>query len=187
MKRLRTLGRWLADWRNGATLVATLVLVVVLLIVNDAIAGRRQAFDALERQQQQQAAARTAATRRIDLLQARIDELVGQGETDAQVLGQLVAEVEALRTQVRALGAQPVVESPSSEPITVTTRPAPPASQPPTPTTTATTRPSPPATTTTTTTTAPPGPPGPADIPCRVVFVPILCSEPTALDRKASK
>jgi hypothetical protein len=172
VNKLRTLGRWLTDWRNGATLVATLVLVVVLLVVNDAIAGRSQAFDALERQQDQLAASRAAASRRIDLLQARIDDLVGQGQVDAQVLGQLVAEVEALRSQVRMLGGRPVIETPSDQPIVIvattsTTRPT---------STSTSSTPAPPASTTTTT--APPRPaPSPADpFPCAVVFVPVLCT-----------
>lgn len=154
----RRVWRWVTDWRNGATLAATLLMVVLLLVVNDAIAGRRQAFDALKRQTAQAIDARRAATSRIDKLQARIDDLVGKGEVNAQVLGQLVAEVEALRTQVRAMGGDPIVAQASTEPSPTTTRQAgsPPSSSPAAPpsTTTTTARPSP----STTTTTVRPGP-----------------------------
>lgn len=154
MTRRARVWRWATDWRNGATLAATLFMVVLLVFVTDAIDGRREAFRALERQTAQQVSAREAATRRIDLLQARIDELVGKGETNAAVLGQLVGEVEALRAQVRAMGGSPVVDDRTAitsttasrgavvEATTTTARRA--------PATTTTTQTPPPATTTTT-------------------------------------
>lgn len=171
-RRLRAVGRWATDWRNGATLAASLLVVVVFLVVNDAVAGRRDAFEALKAQTEQAIDARRAATRRIDLLQAKIDELVARGEVNAAVLGELAAEVDALRAQVRSLGADPVVDDPRSP--STTARPAPPTS------TTSPPAPSPTSTTSTTSTTAPPRPgpepPGdPAPLVCDLVPIPFVC------------
>ena len=184
MTRRQRVWGWVTNWRNGVVAACSLLAVVLLLVVTDAIDGRQEAFRALERETERAIDARRASSRRIDLLQARIDELVGQGQVDAQVLGQLVAEVDALRTQVEAMGGDPVVARAETEPLP---RPAPPA-------TTTTTRQSPgtppPSTTTTT---APPGnprpepqpDPEPGPFPCRSVFVPVLC-EPAPSNRKAT-
>lgn len=186
MNRRQRVWGWLTNWRNGVVLAASVLAVVLLLVVTDAIAGRQQAFRALERETERALDARRASTRRIDLLQARIDELVGQGQVDAQVLGQLVAEVDALRTQVEAMGGDPVVARAETEPLprptpatTTTTSRAPTGPQP---------SPSP-------TTTAPPGSPQPqpepqpepepSPFPCRTVFVPVICAESAPSDRKA--
>lgn len=178
MRRLRTLGRWVTDWRNGATLAATLFAVVLILVVNDAIAGRREAFEQLS-------ASRAAASRRIDLLQGQINELIGRGETNAALLGELVAQVDALRSQVRELGGEPVVEAPTRPSPSPTTTQRLRATPAPSPTTT--TAPGPTAPGPTTTTTAPipppeepnpeprPAPP-PLPIPCRIVAVPLVCT-----------
>lgn len=104
---------WLTNWRNGATLAVTVIAVTVLFVVVDSSRGRDRALDALERQTRQQSDDRAASTRRIDMLQARIDELVDRGEANNVLLGLLVGEVEALRSQVRSLGAEPVVGEPA--------------------------------------------------------------------------
>lgn len=168
MTRRARLWGWVTDWRNGATLAATIFMVVLVVFVTDAIEGRREAFDALERQTIQQGQAREAASRRIDLLQARIDELVGKGETNAAVLGQLVGEVEALRAQVRALGGDPVVDDRTA--VTSTTARS--RSAQPLPATTTTARP--------TTTTAPPGNPRPQPDPQPEPGRPCLLELPVA-------
>lgn len=182
MTRLRTLGRWLGDWRNGAVFAACILVASVAFVIVDASQGRHDAFEALQRQTRQQGEAREAATRRIDLLQARIDELVGKGEANAAVLGQLVGEVEALRAQVRAMGGDPVVDdrtqvtsgpAPRSAPTTQRSTPAPTTTAAPPPPT-----PSPQPAPTTTTTTRPGG-----GVPCDAVFVPVLCAEPTTTRR----
>lgn len=172
MRRLRTLGRWLTDWRNGATLAASLLLVVVILVVNDSIAGRREAFDQLD-------AARAGATRRIDLLQHRIDELVGQGQANSADLGELVGEINALRAQVEDMGGRPVVAE-RTVPATSSTTARPegsPASPGPTSTTTA--PPAPPPTQPPPTQPPPdePHPTTPLPVPCGTVFVPVLCAK----------
>lgn len=167
---------WLTNWRNGATLAATLIAATVLFVVVDASQGRHDAFEALQRQTRQQGEAREAATRRIDLLQARIDELVGKGETNAAVLGQLVGEVEALRAQVRDLGGDPVVDD--RTPVTSTTARRAPATtttqrSPAEPTTTQPS-PSPSATTTTT---------APSRQPCLLDFPILGCATPNTTRR----
>lgn len=172
MKTLRSVGRWLVDWRNGATLVASIVAVVVLLTTVDAIAGRREAFEQLR-------SSRQAASRRIDLLQARIDELVADGEADTARVAQLDAEIDALRLQVQGLGGTPVVaprpnvttpRSTSPPPSSPTTTTTPPRTEPPGP------GGAPPPTTQ-------PPPPGPGAPPpdessavCRLLTVPIVCT-----------
>ena len=178
-RRLRTLARWATDWRNGATLAATILVSLLAFVVADAAQGRDQAFEALEQQTEQLRLARAAASRRIDLLTAQIHELETRGEANAELLGTLVAEVEALRAQVRQLGAEPVVAAPAGD---VASRS--PAST--TSTTSTTARPPPSPTTTTTVPPAPgPGPDPPAPEPeppgppvvCRVLpFVPVVCS-----------
>ena len=156
MTRRGRVWAWFTNWRNGATLAATLVAATVLFVVVDASQGRHDAFEALQRQTRQQGEAREAATRRIDLLQARIDELVGKGEANAQVLGQLVGEVEALRAQVRAMGGDPVVDDRTTFTSTTTRQPASPSTTPREPPTTTQPSPSPsPSPTSTTTTTTP--------------------------------
>lgn len=181
MTRRQRVWGWLTNWRNGVVLACSLLAVVLLLVVTDAIDGRQEAFRALERETERAIDARRASTRRIDLLQARIDELVGQGQVDAQVLGQLVAEVDALRAQVEAMGADPVVARADTDPRP---RPAPPAT-----TTTGRTPPGPsPTDSAATTTTQPPRnpqpQPEPEPNPCPIT-VPILCPDvPT--NRKAA-
>lgn len=131
---MRRAGRWLFNWRNGATVVVSLVVALVAFVVIDASRARDAAIDA-----RNQTAA--AATRRVDLLNDRIEELGGQlalsSESNGARLGALAEQVAALQEQVRQLGGDPVI----------VVRPAPPPSPPTTSTTTSTT--SPPTTTTT--------------------------------------
>lgn len=186
---------WLTNWRNGATLAVTVIAVAVLFVVVDSSRGRDRALDALERQTRQQADDRAAASRRIDMLQARIDDLVGRGETNNVLLGQLVGEIEALRSQVRSLGAEPVVGEPPTAGVPVVPgpgasrpqespslpppAPAPPAGPPPSdPPPSAPSTPGP----TTTTTTRPPGP-EPSGL-CRLAPVPVVCSTSQPVARR---
>lgn len=177
MTRRQRVWAWLTNWRNGATLAVTVIAVTVLFVVVDSSRGRDRAFDALQRQTRQQGEARAAATRRIDLLQARIDELVGKGETNAQVLGQLVGEVEALRAQVRAMGGDPVVDDRTAVTSTTTRRPSSPSTtqrEPPTTTTQPSPSPSPSPTTTTTT---------PPRQPCLLDLPIVGCATPNTIRR----
>lgn len=171
----RRVWQWVTDWRNGATLAATLLMVVVLLVVFDAIAGRREAFDALKDQTLEARESRRAASRRIDLLQARIDELIGRGEVNAQLLGELVADVEALRSQVRSLGGTPVVESAADRRAARTTTTRPPGSG--SSSTTSTTQPAPRPDPGDPPDDDGPEPATPIPWPCSTAFVPVLCTE----------
>ena len=146
MSRRRRIRAWLADWRNGATIAATLVAIAVCLIVVDAVRSRHDALSALRATASQAIDTRRAATRRIDLLTDRIGELESSTRDASGEIARLRAEVAALQEQLRGLGVAPVVVIPSSTTTTATARrPGPRRNS------TTTTRP----TTTTTTTTRP--------------------------------
>jgi hypothetical protein len=130
--------RWLSNWRNGATLVASLLVALVAFVVIDASQARQDALDARNR-------TAATATRRIDKLNDRIEALgtmlFEQADANGQRIGELTAQVEALSQQVRDLGGTPIVVQPSASSSS--------SSQQPT-TTTAPRAPSPTTTTTTT-------------------------------------
>jgi hypothetical protein len=128
---IRHAGRWLSNWRNGATVLASVVIALVAFVVIDASQARQEALDARNR-------TATAATRRIDKLNDKI------GETDSRQIGETNAKLAALEEQIRQLGGKPVVVSIGSTQ----------AGSTPPPSTTSTTSPRP----TTTTTTTPPQP-----------------------------
>lgn len=93
---------------------------------------------------------RSAAVRRIDMLNDRIDELgdelVAESRSNGQQIGELTAQIDALSEQVRQLGGEPV--------IVVTTDDGSRGGGARSTTTTS----APPASTTTTSTTSPPEP-----------------------------
>lgn len=99
-------GRAEAVLQRAVLLVLSVALAGLVGLAIVAFVSSQEAADQALRTRDRTAA---AATRRIDLLQDRIDELVGRGEANAELLGQLVAEVEALRAQVRSLGGDPIV------------------------------------------------------------------------------
>lgn len=105
----RAVWRWFADWRNGATIAASIVAVIVLVIVVDAVRARHEALSALRVTAEQAVDARRAATRRIDLLSERIVELERSTSDAGAEVSRLRAEVAALQQQLRQLGAEPVV------------------------------------------------------------------------------
>lgn len=116
----RSVLRYLADWRNGLTFAATVLVALLALVTIDGISGRRQAVDALRAQSRQALSAQQAASRRIDLLNGQIETLNAQAEENGQTIGELVGDMHALEQQVRDLGARPVVTVPTT---TTTTRP----------------------------------------------------------------
>lgn len=134
MRPLRAFLGWFADWRNGATVVASVGVAVVAFVLIDASMARNDALEARNR-------TAAAATRRIDILNDRIEELgadlVESAASNGLRLGVLSEQVAALQEQVRQLGGEPVIVNPPS--TTTTTRPG------------TTTTSSPPSTTTTTT------------------------------------
>lgn len=129
---MRRLIGWFADWRNGLMLVGTIVaaalLSLLVVVVIDSINARKSALDALQSVNERAADTRRAATRRIDLQQARIEELEGWVQTSGQAIGELSTTVSALTEQVRQMGGEPVV---SPRPPTTST-PQPRPSTPPT-------------------------------------------------------
>lgn len=132
----RAVGRWAADWRTGAAVAATAFVALLIVIVVSSTTTTQDALDARQ-------ATASAASRRIDRFNARIEELGTEISTAAFTngvrIGELADQVAALQEQVRQMGGDPVV--PSTTTTTSTTRPR-------SATTTTTTRP--PSTTTTT-------------------------------------
>lgn len=151
----RRIARWVFDWHNGATLLATvLVALFVVVILHGAIAQRQanetanRALDtadnanrAAQDEVQRSIDARQAATRRIDSLQQTIGAMYVQVQEVNRLAAESVAREEALSNQVKRLGAVPVVSVVPLPPVT-TMLPA-------TPTTTTTTTQKPSTTTTT--------------------------------------
>lgn len=115
MTPLRTFGRWLADWRNGATAIGTLLSVLLVFVVVNAIESRNAALDVAEATAEDSTAQRKATTRRIDLLLERTGELEAAAVVNGERIGELVAEVNALREQVRQMGGEPVVDAPEPD------------------------------------------------------------------------
>lgn len=148
-RRLGIAGRFMADWKNGATLLGTLLVALIFYVVIDGSIARRDARDmatesakAAQEEVRRGIDSRQASSARITDLQNRINDLIGQVEETNRLAGESSAREHALAEQLRQLGQRPVVTP------RVITVPAPPA---PTTTTTTTTRPP-----TTTTTTRPP-------------------------------
>lgn len=137
---MRRIVRWLFDWRTGLTVCCSLVVALVLVVV---VAGARTTHDALAARDRTSA----AASRRIDMLNQRIEELTDEAKGNGARIGQLLDQINVLSEQVRRLGGRPVV--------TVVTEPRPSSSTssttPPRSTTTTTQPRRPPSTTTTTT------------------------------------
>jgi TolA-binding protein len=121
--RAQTLRRLAADprWLATITVAVMVALVVALTIsaVQRANVAETQARDALAAREQ----TATAASRRIDLMQAQITELQTQllnGQTTAAAeRGDLLARIDALSEQITALGGKPIVTAPAT---TATTR-----------------------------------------------------------------
>lgn len=151
--RARRVAGFVFDWRNGATLVASVAVVLITFVVIDGSIARqetrelaRRAIEQANLETQRGIESREASTARITELQNRVGEFgfAIQQSVDAQ--GQAIAESKALAAQIEALGAKPVVTPRAApEPVTITTRPAPTTQPVPAPTTTV-----PPVTTTTT-------------------------------------
>lgn len=142
--------RWLADWRTGAVACATVLVLLLGYVVVDGKLARDDALDVAKATAEQAQDARRAATRRIDLLLKRIDDLEQQGGNNGAVIADLRTQVEALRGQVRQLGGRPVVSGSPSTTSTTAPRRVPPS--------------------TTTTTTTPPEDDEP--LLCRVPLIP---------------
>jgi len=147
---LRTVGRWVTDWRNGAVIAASLLAGGFLFFVVDASRGRHDALQALKANAAQSMDIREAQSQRITGLQDDIRLL-----TD---------EVVQLRQMLVAAGVDPPPRTattrrrPSTTTTTVPRRTTTTttSSSRPSPSTTSTTNPPPPAPSTSTTTTTRP-------------------------------
>lgn len=133
MTRLRAagqaLGRWAADWRTGAAVAATAFVALLIVVVVSSTLTTQDALDARQ-------ATAAAASRRIDRLNARIEELGDEISTAAFTngvrIGELADQVAALQEQVRQMGGEPVViveprrsdSTTTSTSTTSTTRPS---------------------------------------------------------------
>lgn len=130
--------RWFTDYRNGAVVLASVLVALVAYVVIDSSYSRTQALKAQSQALEARADTAAGARRRIDLLQKRIADLEAQGIYRSAEIGQMRAEVAALQEQVERQGQTPIVPRTT----TTTTRPR------STSTTTTTTRPRPTTTTT---------------------------------------
>lgn len=128
--------RWLTDYRNGAVVLASVLVALVAYVVVDSSLARTEALRAQSQALEARAQTAKAASRRIDLLQQRIAYLEAQGQGNSSEIGELRAQVAALQAQVEQQGKTPVVPR-----TTTTTRPR-------TTSTTSTTSPRPTTTTT---------------------------------------
>lgn len=147
---LRSVGRWLADWRNGATLLATVLVALLAVVVADGRHARDAALHGLTAQANQSRSAQEAASRRIDMLTGEITNL--RAELD-QVL---VATTDEQRQQaVDDANQRRTTTTATTAPSNPTASAPPGPAQPSAPATTTTTAPPPPSPTTPPTTAAP--------------------------------
>lgn len=114
-----------------ALLAGAVVAYVVLSQLN-----AREALNTAKESLDARARTAAAATRRIDLLNDRIEDLSAEIEANGVVIGQLRGEIAALQEQIRQMGGDPVVVRTTT---TTTQRPTPTT----TPSTTTTTQPAP--------------------------------------------
>lgn len=84
--RLRAFGRWLTDWRTGATVIAAVLVALLAVIVVDAIQSRRDADTRTDR-----------AIGELERRGERITALAAQLEDASTARAQLAEEVRALR------------------------------------------------------------------------------------------
>jgi cell division protein ZapA (FtsZ GTPase activity inhibitor) len=139
VSRLRRMVAWLLDWRTGATLLATAVVVLLAIVVVDALQTRENVLD-------QAAEEREDNADRIDRLNDRIamlsKEVVQAREQRAADAARMEAVIAALVEQVRQLDGVPVAGSlaaptpappPSSGDEPPPDSPAPPPDDPPPP------------------------------------------------------
>lgn len=100
-RHLARLGRFVTDWRNGATLLASVLVALLVFLVIDAQQARNDSAEAQKRTS-------AAATRRIDLLTKTQQGLVGQIARLVETAAKQQAAIAALEEQVRQMGGEPV-------------------------------------------------------------------------------
>lgn len=98
----RKIGNFVIDWRNGATLLASVLVALLVVTVLDGLSARHEALDAATATANQARSAQKAASRRIDQL------TTGQQRLTRQV-GMLIEENAALSQQIRDMGGRPTV------------------------------------------------------------------------------
>lgn len=115
---MRRVLRWLADWRNGATLTASLLVALALVSYLDAVRSRTEALDTARQTAAQAVDARQAATRRIDQLGAQLAELQTDLRTAEAERAALLVQLQAVLAQLQALGVAPLVSGSPTAPTT---------------------------------------------------------------------
>lgn len=126
---MRSAARWLLDYRNLLTLLATVLVVLLVVAVTDSITSRDSALDAAKQALSTRDQTAAAAARRVDLLNGEIADLQDQLRAAAAGRAQLDADVSALTEQVHQLGGRPVA-TPTTTTTTIRTGSAGPAPSP---------------------------------------------------------
>lgn len=128
MSRLRNLGRWLTDWRTGATVVASILVALLAVIVIDAIQSRRASEARADRTIRELEITVEELQRRG----VRIDDLAAQLDDAAASRDRLAEEVRALRELLIDMdaieprpAASPTPRRPASPSATTQPRPKP--------------------------------------------------------------
>lgn len=167
----RTAARWLLDWKNGVTVLGTVMVVLLAFIVFDAARARDKALDAAIASDEESIVQRAATTRRIDLLLDEIEALRLEAFANGERIGGLTEQIGVLQEQVRRLGGVPFTTSTTSAP-SAGQRPSSPAPAPsprPAPPSRPAPRPAP---------TPPQPPPAPEPEPGGVCLLGICLGEP---------
>lgn len=103
--------RWITDWRNGAVVLASVLVAYLGVLVVTGITDRRDATNAAIQAARSEQQAREVDTRRIDELLAEIDTLNRQGKRNGRRLATLQAQITVLEAQLRENGITPAVQS----------------------------------------------------------------------------
>lgn len=152
----RRLWRWLTDWRNGLTFIASCVLALFAVFILDSINARNDAQDQAKAAVAESRAAVAAAQSATEAQRSSADRASRRITQLQSEIARNRGDIDALREQLVGLGATPTV--PIRTDIAPLTPPAatPPATAPsPTPPTPATPPAAPPSTSTPPTTTRP--------------------------------
>lgn len=106
---------FLLDWRNLATLLATVLVALTVVTYVDNVRSRVEATSSLKAEVAESAQLREAATRRIDELSRQIQQLQADLDDAREGRAAIKAQLDALIVQIRHMGGEPVVTpAPSS-------------------------------------------------------------------------
>lgn len=100
--------RFVGDWKNLATLLATALVALLVVTYIDNVRSRVEATRNLKAEVAESAELRAAATRRIDGLFAQIQRLQAELVDAREGRGAIRAQLEAVIAQLRQMGVEPV-------------------------------------------------------------------------------